>query len=215
MTRPMSRYLAILLCALLPLAAMAQSRAPVEGADYIVIPDGQPWQPLKGKVEVVEVFAYGCHHCADFQPLVDAWKRKLPRDVRFSYVPAAFDPRDNYARAFFAAEQLGAPGRTHAQLFHAIHDADTVPMVNASADELATFYRQNGVDGAKLKAAMASPAVDAKMRRAREFLLASGLQGTPTLIVDGKYRIQARTHQDALRIADQLIAMERAAARAR
>lgn len=211
MIRSAIRRLAPLLLVLLPFAAAAQPSAPVEGTDYVVIPDGQPWQPLKGKVEVVEVFAYTCHHCADFQPLVDAWKRKLPRDVRFNYVPAAFDPGDTYARAFFAAARLGALDKTHAGLFRAIHDARSVSMVNASADELGAFYRQQGVDPAKLKAAMYGPAVDAQMQHARDFLLASGLQGTPTLIVDGKYRVQARTHQDALRIADQLIAMERAA----
>lgn len=211
MNRSAIRRLALLMLVLLPFAAQAQSSVPVEGTDYVVIPGGQPWQTLKGKIEVVEVFAYTCHHCADFQPLVDAWKRKLPRDVRFSPVPAAFDPGDTYARAFFAAGHLGVLDRTHAELFRAIHGAHTVPMVNASADELAAFYRGQGVDAAKLKATMYSPAVDAEMQRARSFLLASGLQGTPTLIVDGKYRIQARTHQDALRIADQLIAMERAA----
>lgn len=208
----MTRRLAILLLALLPLGACAQPPStPVEGTDYVVIPGGQPWQPLDGKVEVVEVFAYTCHHCADFQAYVDAWKRKLPANVRFSYVPAAYDPRNTYARAYFAAEQLGVLDTTHAPLFDAIHDAQTVPISNASVDELAVFYGDQGVDAAKFKAAMASPAVDASMRHAREFMLASGLRGTPTLIVDGRYRVQAGTHEDTLRIVDQLIAMERAA----
>lgn len=207
----MTRRLAILLLALLPLGACAQPAAPVEGTDYVVIPGGQPWQPPGGKIEVVEVFAYTCHHCADFQPHVDAWKRKLPADVRFSYVPAAYDPRNAYARAYFAAEQLGVLDTTHAPLFDAIHDAQTVPISNASVDELAVFYADQGVDAATFKAAMASPAVDASMQHAREFMLASGLRGTPTLIVDGKYRVQADTHEGALRVADHLIAMERAA----
>jgi thiol:disulfide interchange protein DsbA len=210
----MTRRLALLLL-LLPALAWAQSPTPAEGMDYVVIPDGQPWAPLDGRIEVVELFSYSCHHCADFQPELEAWKRKLPRDVRVSYVPAAYDPGDNYARAYFAAEQLGVLDKTHAQLFEAIHDARSVPMSNASVDELATFYRQQGVDDARFKAAMDSPAIAAKMRHAREFMLASGLQGTPTLIIDGKYRVQAPTHEAALRIAGHLIAIERAAARPR
>lgn len=209
----MIRRLALLLFVSLPLLAGAQSSAPVQGEDYVVIPDGQPWMPLDGKIEVVEIFSYTCHHCAEFQPELEAWQRKLPRDVRVSYVPAAYDPGDNYARAYFAAEQLGVLGKTHAELFAAIHSAQSVPMSNASLDELATFYQQQGVDGAGFKAAASSPPVAAKLRHAREFAIASGLKGTPTLIVDGKYRVQAPTHEEALRVADQLIAMERAAKR--
>lgn len=209
----MTRRLALLLLVLLlPLGACAQQpSAPVEGSDYVVIAGGQPWQPLDGRIEVVEVFAYTCHHCADFQAHVDAWKRKLPADVRFGYVPAAYDPGNAYGRAYFAAEQLGALERTHAALFEAIHDLQSVPISNASVDELAVFYAGQGVDAAKFKAAMASPAVAASMQRAREFMLASGVRGTPTLIVDGRYRVQADTHEGALRVAEHLIAMERAA----
>ena len=208
--------LSLLLAGLLPLATFAQSApAPVEGSDYVVIPDGQPWQPLKGKIEVVEIFAYGCSHCAQFAPQFDAWKRKQPGDVRVSLVPAAFDLGDPYARACFAAGQLGVLGKTHADLFEAIHRRQSVPMHNASIDELAAFYGQYGVDAARFKAAATSHAIDAQMQHARAFAIASGLRGTPTLVVNGKYRIQAPTHQAALRIADQLMAMERAAARAR
>jgi protein dithiol oxidoreductase (disulfide-forming) len=216
MTRRTAFLQVLLSLLLLPLAACAQSSSPpVEGEDYVLIADGQPWAPLDGKVEVAEIFAYTCHHCADFQPKLDAWKRKQAGDVRVSYVPAAYSPGDNYARAYFAAEQLGVLGKTHAELFAAIHSIGSVPMSNASIDELAAFFGQHGVDAAKFKAAAEGAAVTAKIAHARDFAIASGLEGTPTLIVDGKYRIQARTHEDALRIADHLVAMERGAAKPR
>ena len=64
----------------------------------------QRWQRAPdGRIEVAEVFAYWCPHCAHFQPMVDAWKRTKPADVDFVYVPAGFDPDDSYAKAFFAA----------------------------------------------------------------------------------------------------------------
>lgn len=200
---------------LLPLVACAQpaATAPVEGRDYVVIPDGERWSSADDRIEVAEIFAYTCHHCADFQPALDAWKRKQPADVRVSYVPAAFSPQDNYGRACFAAQQLGALDRLHAPLFRAIHSAQTVPMSHASVDELAAFARGEGIDAAKFRAAMASPAVDAMMQRARQFAIASGLRGTPTLVVNGKYRVQAPSHEQALRLAEQLVAMERAARR--
>lgn len=201
---------------LLPLAASAAAPpAPVEGTDYVVIPDGQPWQPRDGKIEVVEIFAYPCHHCAALEPLLEAWRRKLPGDVRFSALPAAYDPGDRYARAFFAANRMGVLAQTHAALFRAIHDEHSVPMGNASTEELAAFYRQHGVDAGKLAAAMSGAAVAADMQRARAFVIASGLLGTPTLVVDGRYRVQGRSHEDTLRIAGQLVAMQRAARKRR
>jgi len=204
----------VLQLALVPLLAWAQQppgAAPVEGRDYVVIPGGERWSSADDRIEVAELFAYTCHHCADFEPRLEAWKRSQPGDVRVSYVPAAFEATDNYARACFAAERLGVLDRVHAPLFRAIHQAQTVPMSNASVDELAVFFRDEGVDAARFKVAMASPEVDARMRRARDFAIASGLRGTPTLVVAGKYRVQASSHEQALRIATALVAMERAA----
>src|SRR3546814_7010936 len=88
------------------LACAQSATGPVEGHDYVVIPDGQRWSTADDRIEVAEVFAYTCHHCADFEPTLAAWKRKQPADVRVDYVPAAFRPTDNYARAAFAFGQM-------------------------------------------------------------------------------------------------------------
>ena len=95
----------LLLSLVLPLTACAQAPSgPVQaGRDYEVLPQGQRWQPADGRIEVAEVFGYWGHHCADFQPMVDAWKRKQAADVAFAYVPVAFDLDDSYALAYFAA----------------------------------------------------------------------------------------------------------------
>ncbi len=210
MTRS-ATLLSLLFALLLPLAAPAATPAPlVEGRDYVVIDDGQPWQPLDGKIEVVEIFAYWCPHCAEFQPQLEAWARKLPADVRFGYVAAVFDPGDNFARAFFAAEQAGAVARTHDDVFRAVHVDGLLPR-NASIDELAFYYGQHGLNRPAMKAAMVGPVVEAKLRAARDFELRSGIEGTPALIINGRYRLTPRTHEDAFRIADQLIATLRKA----
>ena len=75
-------------------AAQAQTRpaALVEGRDYVAIAEGIPYTKAPGKTEIAEVFGYWCHHCNNFQPLVDKWKPGLPKTVNFVYVPAAFDP---------------------------------------------------------------------------------------------------------------------------
>ena len=173
-----------------------------------VFPGDTPYQPLNGKVEVVEIFAYWCHHCADFQPKVDAWKQKLPASVRFTYVPAVFDSADSFARAYFAAEMAGALNKTHHALFRAIHEQETLPK-NAGIDQIAAFYGKLGLDAAKMKTSMQGFAVGGKLVQARDFAIRSGLEGTPTLIVNGKYRITGRNYDEQLRIANQLIAMLR------
>jgi thiol:disulfide interchange protein DsbA len=193
-------------------AAAAHAGDPVEGVDYVVIDGGRPFQPLGPgvKAEVVEVFAYWCPHCAEFQPVLDPWVRALPKDVRFTYLPAAFDANDAFARGFFAAEDKGAVARTHAAVYDAVHHKGLLAR-NATIDELAWFYGQQGLGQAAMKAAMTGPAVDARMKRAREFEVAIRLPGTPAMVVNGRYLITPRTHEDALRIADQLIARLRAA----
>ena len=93
-------------------------------------------------------------------------------------------------------------------VFAAIHRDGRLPR-NPSAQELGTFFSSYGVDGDRFRAAMADPKVDARMDRAREFAIASGAEGTPTLVVNGRYRVTAASLEDALRITDWLVARER------
>ena len=199
--------LGLLFALLLPATAFAATpvAAPIEGVDYVVIDGAQPYRPLQGKIEVVEVFAYWCPHCADFQPKVDAWRRKLPAGVRFTYVPLTTESGDALSRGYFAMEALGAVERAHAALFRAMHHDGTMPM-NPSDGELQGWLAGQGLSAAKLKAAWNSPATAANLRHASEFAHAAGVEGTPTLIVNGKYRILGKSRDDQLRIIDGLVA---------
>jgi protein dithiol oxidoreductase (disulfide-forming) len=170
------------------------------------IADGVALQPADGRLEVVEVFAYTCGHCANFQPILEQWKRTAPANVRFAYLPAAFDLQNTYARAYFAAESLGVLGRFHAAAYDAIHRSGLLPARGATASELAGFAGSLGIDAARFRAAMDSPATDAKMAAAREFAVRNGIQGTPTLVVDGRYRVQGGSFRDSLRLVDALAA---------
>lgn len=127
-------------------------------------------------------------------------------------VPAAFGGYwIPYARAFFAAQQLGVQPRTHQAVFDALHKTGALPIQNASVDEIANFYASQGVDRAKFVAALRGPAVDAQLAKARDWVAGAGVEGTPTLIVNGRYRVTGgRTYSDMLQIADRLVARERA-----
>lgn len=194
--------------------ASNNGQALVAGTDYEVIQGGQPYQPLNGKIEVVEVFGYVCPACAQFEPLATAWEQKLPADVRFSYVPAPFGPQwIPYAKAFYVAESMGLVGKTHTALFKAIHIDQTLPGEGKAPDEaaVAAFYGKYGADPKQFLAAMHSFATDAKVNRGKQFMVRSGVGGTPTIVVDGKYRVLGKSYPDMLRITNQLIAQERAA----
>ncbi|HDS1041078.1 TPA: thiol:disulfide interchange protein DsbA/DsbL [Stenotrophomonas maltophilia] len=191
---------------------------PVEGADYQLIQNGQPFQPAAGKVEVAEIFGYVCPACAAFQPLVGPWKAGLPSDVNFVYVPAMFGGTwDNYGRAFYAAQTLGVQEKTHEALYAAIHSQQTLKGERGadSVEDIAKFYAGYGVDPKQFAATMGSFAVNAKTNAAKQFAQRSAISGTPSIIVNGKYLVKGKSFPDMLRIADHLIARERGAAQAR
>lgn len=188
----------------------------VAGTDYVVIQGGQPYQPAAGKIEVAEAFNFICPACAAFEPLFSAWKARQPADVRVAYVPADFGPQwKPYAQAYLVAEAMGLDAKTHGAVFNAIHVNRTLPGEGQKPDEakIAAFYAQHGANPKQFVDAMRSFATDAKLNRARQFMLASGVDATPTLVVAGKYRVTTRkSFDDMLRVADLLIARERAAA---
>ncbi len=187
---------------------------PVEGTDYLVIEGGQPYQQAAGKIEVAEVFGYVCPACFRFQPLIGPWKAGLPSDVQFVYVPAMFGGTwDDYARAFYAAETLGVQEKTHDALYNAIHVEQSLKGERGkdSVEDIAKFYAKYGVDPKQFADTMASFGVAAKTNRAKQFAARSKITGTPSLIVNGKYLVKGTSYQDMLRIADHLIARERAA----
>jgi thiol:disulfide interchange protein DsbA len=196
-----------------PVADALADSSLVAGKDYIEIQNGQPFAPRNGQVEVVEVFGYVCPSCANFQPLVSAWKAKLPADVRFTYVPALFGGTwDDYARAFYAAESMGLVDKTHDALFKAIHIDQTLKGERGrdSVDDIAAFYGKYGVDPKQFASTMTSFAVNAKISKAKQFAVRSQISGTPSLIIDGTYLVKGTSYENMLQIAETLIARERA-----
>ena len=213
----LSRLLSAAFALFLPLAAAAAEPAPpVAGSDYTVIATPRTWTaPVAGTVEVAEAFGYVCPHCAHFEPVLQAWKKKQPATVLLVTVPAPFGgywlP---YARVYFAAEKLGVLPRVHDALFDALHVKGTLPLQNPSPDELATFFAGYGVDRQTFVAVLRGPEVDARLAQARDFLGNAGVDSTPSMIVAGKYLVTVEGGFDRmLRTVDWLVARERGAAK--
>ena len=190
--------------------------APVAGTDYVELANGQPYAPLNGQVEVVEVFGYTCPHCAQFEPEFQAWKQRQAADVAVVQVPAAFGgywlP---YARAFYAAEALGVLPQSHDAMFNAIHVQRSLPVNNnVTAEQIAPFYAQYGVDAKRFADTFNSFGVDAKINRAKQFAVKTRIEGTPAIVVNGKYTVPVdqQGFGKMLNTVDWLVAKERGGA---
>jgi protein dithiol oxidoreductase (disulfide-forming) len=199
-----------LLLLVIGMAANAQPAGPfTAGKDYHEIEPAQPTASGE-RIEVIEVFGYACGGCAGFQPHVNSWKARLPDDVAFSYVPAAWSGVwEAYARAFYAAETLGLVEKTHDALFTAIH---VERRQFRGEDDIAAFYAEHGADKAQFLATMKSFGVNAKIARSRQQVPRYGVESTPTMVVAGKYRVRLPAEggfERLLQIVDFLIARER------
>jgi protein dithiol oxidoreductase (disulfide-forming) len=208
----------ILLAGLMAVApAFAADPAPAAAADapkweqgksyFLVDP---PQQTATGdKVEVLEVFSYACPHCAHFQPYADQLKASLPAGAAFTYMPAVFNATwEPYARAYYTAESLGVVADTHQALFDALH-RDHLPM--RTIDDLSAFYAQHGVDKAKFLAASNSFEVESKLQRSSQLVKAYNVDGTPSIIVNGKYRVtgaSAGGYPQLIELVDWLVQKE-------
>jgi len=185
----------------------------VEGQDYTVIDPAQTWQPDDGRIEVIEVFAYTCSHCAHQWPQIERWANQLPADVRFGLVPISIGRDDgrNGMRAFFAAEALGLVERTHAATFTAFHDTHQLPLSNPSLDEFVGFYTSLGLDADALRASMRADETERQITRALSFVRHAGVRSTPNIIVNGRYLVHGQDMAQVLANASTLIERERAA----
>ena len=180
-------------------AQSSDSTPYAEGNDYVTLPAPHQRYSTTGKVEVVEVFSYGCIHCAEFAADAEKLRKELPPGADFKLMPAPFSAEwVPFARAYYAAKQLGVVDRTHLQLFVAKF-GEHYPI--NTMDELADFYAREGVNRADFMRVATSEATTAKMKRDLNLLRAWQVDGTPTLVVDGKYRvINVRSHAKMLAV---------------
>ncbi len=189
----MTMKLQNLVCsALLALMAMANSSADefVAGQHYQEIKPAVPTSTTGDKVEVLELFWYGCPHCYAFEPQLAEWVKKKPDYVEFVRVPAVFAHNwELHARAYYAAQQLGVLEKIHQALFDAIHKQGRKVF---SEEELTQFFVDQGVDAEAFKKAYSSFDVDTKTRHAIALTREYGITGVPSLIVNGKYRSSAQ-----------------------
>jgi thiol:disulfide interchange protein DsbA len=161
------------------------------------------------KIEVIELFWYGCPHCYHLEAPLSAWVKKLPQDVTFKRVPGV--PRQDWApmaKAYYTLEALNLLDKLHVPLFDAIHKQKSLnPTDEKAAIEWIT--RQGGLDRKKVAETFNSFSVNTKVMRAVQIFRASGATGVPALIIDGKYltsSTMAGGNDEVVKVADYIIA---------
>ncbi len=180
----MKRIFALLLAlALLP--AGLQAREIDEGIDYQVLTPALSSDPAEGKVEVMEIFWYGCPHCYHLEPRLKAWLAEQGDRVQLVRRPSALNPSwEIHARAYYAAQALDAVEKLHGPLFRAIHEERR--RLN-NEDELAKFAAEQGIDEQAFRNAFRSFYVETNVRRERLLNQRGFLNGVPAIVINGKY----------------------------
>ena len=216
--------LAVLALAILLLPPSAPAATWTEGTNYVRVTPPQQTTVPAGKVEVMEVFSYACPACNVFQPVMEKLRGALPPQAQVVFLPAAFNPQEDwpmFQRAFFAAQALGIAERTHQAMFDAVWKTGELGVTTAgnrlkdplpSLADAARFYaRVAGVDPQKFLAMANSFAIDSKVRAADAQILAMHVESTPTLIVNGKYRVirdSVQTNDQVMELVRYLVARE-------
>lgn len=182
---------ALLLGAGLATGAHAQGASPWQiGKHYFPIEPPQA-TTTGDKVEVVEVLSYACPACNSIVGVVDGIKKSLPANAEFVLVPAQFgnEAWRVYARALYTAQALGIAEKAHADVFRAIYVDNKLGQNKVTIEEVADFYSRYGVSAADFLATSTSFAVQARLKRNEALIRAYGVDGTPSFVVNGKYRL--------------------------
>lgn len=184
---------------------------PEEGRHYVRLQTAGPVTlptPDK-KVEVIEFFWYGCSHCFAFEPLIEAWARRVAPDVHFRQLPFAFIGPLEHQKLFYALEELGQRDALQRRIFNAIHiDRQRI---NTEA-EITNFVAAHGVDRAKFAEAWRSFGVNTKLSRGKQLSNAYKIDGVPSIGIQGRYYTSATlagSHERALAVANYLIDLAR------
>jgi thiol:disulfide interchange protein DsbA len=195
------------------LSPLAQAQQPVADKEYKLINPPQPNTTGK-KVEVIEFFSYACPHCAEFEPALQDWLKRKPKDVEYKMVPMVFrDAWKPTAKLYYTLEAMGLVDKYHGKVYES-----TLKNKDLSTDQAVKDWAKDaGIDVAKFNQVYDSFGIDAKVQRSMTAGRAYGVQFTPSLAINGKYYTgpsmvgggHGTDYKRFFGVVDQLIEMER------
>ena len=201
-------------CLVLLLWVVVASRAAAQSTGFDIEGRYEVLQPpqlteTENRIEVVDVFWYGCPHCYTFLPALEAYEETKPEYVEVRRLPAVFrESWTAHARAYYTAMLLGVADRTHRALFEEIH-ANRKP--TDDKESLAAFFERHGVGRSDFEKTYDSFAVESLVRKSAVMQKRYGITGTPSVVVNGKYRVTgqlAGSHGDVIAVVRALVDKE-------
>jgi thiol:disulfide interchange protein DsbA len=197
----MKRFKTLLAVFTMLFAATAATADPADEG-YTLL---NPPQPTNSgvRIEVLEFFFYGCIHCHHLHPALDQWEKNLPGDVQVEHVPVAFNPNwEPMAYTFYALKAMGKLAQLDDKLYDA-WNVDNLRLVNR--DTIADFVAKHGVDRQRFLGNYDSFSVQSDVKRSKQMMLDYKIEGTPTLVVDGKYVISGLGPDETIRVLNEVI----------
>ena len=224
--RLISRTAIAVLFAIAPLAFGADPW--IEGVHYFLVPSPQPTGLPAGKIQVTEIFSYACPGCNRFYPYIDKLAASLPANAVMDYLPASFRPDEDwpmFQRAYIVAKELGVAQRTHDAMFDAVWKSGELATWDEklgrakrpppSLADAASFYSHAaGINPQTFMKTAAQFGIDVKARQADELIALYGVAETPSIVVNGKYRLNPVTaggDEPTLELVKWLVAKESSA----
>jgi thiol:disulfide interchange protein DsbA len=190
--------------------ALAQAPAPREGTDYLVLDKPAPVDAPAGKIEVVEFFWYSCPHCNRFEPALEEWIKKAPKDVVVRRVPVSFRPDfEPQQRLYYVLEAMNKVEELHKKVFLAIHGEKQ--MLN-TPELVASWAEKQGLNRAKFSEMYNSFSIATKARKATQLQDAYKVAGVPAMGVAGRFYTSgelAKNMDRALQVTDYLVVQAR------
>ena len=197
----------IMTAIMLLISTVVMADVPQNGTEFSptvqVIPTDNPT-----KIEVTELFWYGCPHCYALEPQLAAWIKTLPKDVTFKRVPGL--PRPDWApmaKAYYVMESLGLTEKLHSKLFDALHKQKAF-LPNDEHATIDWITKESGLDRKKVETEFNSFSLNTKLNQAAQIFRASGATGVPSFIIDGKYITSvtmAGGNQEVFNVANYII----------
>jgi thiol:disulfide interchange protein DsbA len=207
------------------LTSLAHAETWTEGVNYFPVSPPQHTSVPAGKIEVAEIFSYACPFCARFNPFIHQLQESLPKNAQMTFIAASFIPSEDwpmFQRATCTAQALGIFDKTHDKMFEAVWTTGELAITDPSThtlkktlptiEDAARYYNQiSAVPVDKFLETAKSFAVDTQMSRYDSLIYAYHVDGTPSLIVNGKYRITGQSaggNAQMIEVAKYLVAQE-------
>ena len=184
------RTVSFIAVALFAVATVAQEQYQ-EGVHYELI-EPTVHTGISDKVVVSEFFSYSCGHCFNFEPLLESFETRLPEGVVVQRIPVIWNNNAGMkllAKTYYAAQILDVLDPVHGAMFNAIHRQRKRI---ATPEAVRAVFVDNGVDSKKFDRAFNSFGTDSMVRQAAARTEGARINGTPSLMVNGKYRIDTR-----------------------